>query len=113
MTFTDTLPTPAPAGSGPLAIDLRGLHKSFGTVRAVDGIDLAVTPGEVVAFLGPNGAGKTTTIDMLLGLAQPDAGLGVACSGSTRAARSPRAGSRPSCRAAACSRTSRSARRSS
>ncbi|WP_456825497.1 ABC transporter ATP-binding protein [Cellulomonas sp. P5_E12] len=74
MTFTDTLPTPAPAGSGPLAIELRGLHKSFGTVRAVDGIDLAVTPGEVVAFLGPNGAGKTTTIDMLLGLAQPDQG---------------------------------------
>lgn len=74
MTFTDTLPTPAPAGSGPLAIELRGLHKSFGTVRAVDGIDLAITPGEVVAFLGPNGAGKTTTIDMLLGLAQPDAG---------------------------------------
>ena len=74
MTFTDTLPMPAPAGPGPLAIDLRGLHKSFGTVRAVDGIDLAVTPGEVVAFLGPNGAGKTTTIDMLLGLATPDAG---------------------------------------
>ena len=74
MTFTDTLPTPAPAGPGPLAIDLRGLHKSFGTVRAVDGIDLAITPGEVVAFLGPNGAGKTTTIDMLLGLANPDSG---------------------------------------
>src|SRR4051794_5926266 len=74
MTFTDTLPIPAPAGSGPLAIDLRGLHKSFGTVRAVDGIDLAVAPGEVVAFLGPNGAGKTTTIDMLLGLATPDSG---------------------------------------
>ncbi|MDQ0373483.1 ABC transporter ATP-binding protein [Cellulomonas humilata] len=74
MTFTDTLPTPAQAGPGPLAIDLRGLHKSFGSVRAVDGIDLAITPGEVVAFLGPNGAGKTTTIDMLLGLARPDAG---------------------------------------
>ncbi len=74
MTFTDTLPTPAPAGSGPLAIDLRGLHKSFGTVRAVDGIDLAVQPGEVVAFLGPNGAGKTTTVDMLLGVARPDTG---------------------------------------
>ena len=74
MTFTDTLPTPAPSGAGPLAIELRGLHKSFGPVRAVDGIDLAVTPGEVVAFLGPNGAGKTTTIDMLLGLAQPDQG---------------------------------------
>ncbi len=74
MTFTDTLPQAVPAGNDPLAIDLRGLHKSFGAVHAVDGIDLAVTPGEVVAFLGPNGAGKTTTIDMLLGLAEPDAG---------------------------------------
>ena len=71
MTFTDTLPTPAPAGPGPLAIDLQGLHKSFGSVRAVDGIDLAIAPGEVVAFLGPNGAGKTTTIDMLLGPGPP------------------------------------------
>lgn len=74
MTITDIIPTPAPAGPGPLAIDLRGLRKSFGHVRAVDGIDLAVAPGEVVAFLGPNGAGKTTTIDTLLGLADPDAG---------------------------------------
>jgi ABC-2 type transport system ATP-binding protein len=61
-----------------LALDLRGLHKSFstpaGTVHAVDGLDLAVRPGEVVAFLGPNGAGKTTTIDLVLGLAWPDAG---------------------------------------
>ena len=113
MTFTDTLPTPAPAGSGPLAIDLRGLHKSFGTVRAVDGIDLAVTPGEVVAFLGPNGAGKTTTIDMLLGLAEPGRRARCRCSGSSPAGRSPRAASPPSCRAAGCSRTSRSARRSS
>ena len=74
MTFTETFPRPAPAGPGPLAIDLRGLHKAFGPVRAVDGIDLAVTQGEVVAFLGPNGAGKTTTIDLLLGLAVPDSG---------------------------------------
>ncbi|GAA3807758.1 ABC transporter ATP-binding protein [Cellulomonas soli] len=59
---------------GTLALELRGLHKSFGAVRAVDGLDLAVRPGEIVAFLGPNGAGKTTTIDMLLGLARPDAG---------------------------------------
>ncbi|MDM7831528.1 ABC transporter ATP-binding protein [Cellulomonas edaphi] len=65
------LDTPA---TGTLALDLRGLRKSFGTVRAVDGLDLAVRPGEVVAFLGPNGAGKTTTIDMLLGLADPDEG---------------------------------------
>ena len=56
------------------AIELRGLVKTFGAVRAVDGLDLVVRPGEVVAFLGPNGAGKTTTIDMLLGLARPDEG---------------------------------------
>jgi ABC-2 type transport system ATP-binding protein len=56
------------------AVEARGLHKSFGAVRAVDGIDLTVQPGEIVAFLGPNGAGKTTTIDMLLGLSRPDEG---------------------------------------
>ncbi len=56
------------------AVDLRGIHKSFGDVHAVQGIDLRVRPGEVVAFLGPNGAGKTTTIDMILGLTRPDEG---------------------------------------
>ncbi|MVU81575.1 ATP-binding cassette domain-containing protein [Nocardia sp. ET3-3] len=60
------------------AIEFRGLVKTFGspggTVRAVDGLDLTVRPGEIVAFLGPNGAGKTTTIDMLLGLTRPDSG---------------------------------------
>jgi ABC-2 type transport system ATP-binding protein len=56
------------------AIELRGLRKSFGAVRAVDGLDLVVQPGETVAFLGPNGAGKSTTIDLLLGLQGPDAG---------------------------------------
>jgi ABC-2 type transport system ATP-binding protein len=48
--------------------------KRFGAVTAVDGLDLTVAPGEVVAFLGPNGAGKTSTIDMVLGLSRPDAG---------------------------------------
>jgi ABC-2 type transport system ATP-binding protein len=56
------------------AIELSGLTKSFGSVRAVRGIDLTVMPGEVVAFLGPNGAGKTTTVDMVLGLSRPDEG---------------------------------------
>ncbi len=58
----------------PRAVDLRGVHKAFGSVRAVRGIDLAIEPGEVLAFLGPNGAGKTTTIDMILGLSDPTAG---------------------------------------
>jgi ABC-2 type transport system ATP-binding protein len=59
-------------------IALRGLTKTFagpsGPVRAVQGIDLDIAPGETVALLGPNGAGKSTTIDMLLGLTKPDAG---------------------------------------
>jgi ABC-2 type transport system ATP-binding protein len=59
-------------------IALHGLTKTFsspdGPVRAVRGIDVAIAAGETVALLGPNGAGKSTTIDMLLGLARPDAG---------------------------------------
>jgi ABC-2 type transport system ATP-binding protein len=55
-------------------IRTRGLRKSFGAVRAVDGVDLDIVAGETVALLGPNGAGKSTTIDMLLGLLKPDAG---------------------------------------
>jgi ABC-2 type transport system ATP-binding protein len=55
-------------------IALNGLAKSFGEVRAVRGVDIAVSPGETVALLGPNGAGKSTTIDMLLGLLEPDGG---------------------------------------
>jgi ABC-2 type transport system ATP-binding protein len=61
-------------GAQPPVIELQGLHKSFGSVEAVKGIDLSITAGEVVAFLGPNGAGKTTTIDMILGLSRPTAG---------------------------------------
>jgi ABC-2 type transport system ATP-binding protein len=57
-----------------MAIDLAGLHKSYGSIEAVAGVDLQVAPGEVVAILGPNGAGKSTTIDMLLGLTRPDSG---------------------------------------
>lgn len=56
------------------AVSLRGLRKHFGEVRAVDGIDLVIAPGEVVALLGPNGAGKSTTVDMLLGLTKPQHG---------------------------------------
>ncbi|MGV8977413.1 MAG: ABC transporter ATP-binding protein [Cellulomonas sp.] len=58
----------------PAALELHDLHKSFGAVHAVAGLDLVVEPGEIVAFLGPNGAGKTTTIDLVLGLARPDSG---------------------------------------
>ncbi|KAA0925850.1 MULTISPECIES: ABC transporter ATP-binding protein [unclassified Rhodococcus (in: high G+C Gram-positive bacteria)] len=56
------------------AVELRSVTKTYGSVRAVDGLSLSIEPGEVVAFLGPNGAGKTTTIDMMLGLATPTTG---------------------------------------
>jgi ABC-2 type transport system ATP-binding protein len=56
------------------AIRTDGLVKTFGPTRALDGLDLTVTTGEVHGFLGPNGAGKTTTIRILLGLLRADAG---------------------------------------
>ena len=55
-------------------IAISGLVKSFGSTRALDGLDLTVRQGEVHGFLGPNGAGKTTTIRVLLGLLRADAG---------------------------------------
>ncbi len=57
-----------------LAIEASGLVKTFGELRAVDGVDLAVRRGSVYGVLGPNGAGKTTTIRMLATLLQPDGG---------------------------------------
>jgi len=56
------------------AIEVHGLHKRFGAVRALNGLDLTVRSGEVHAFLGPNGAGKTTTLRILLGLLRADGG---------------------------------------
>src|SRR5204863_908128 len=56
------------------AIEVRGLERSFGDVRAVDGVDLDVAEGEIYAFLGPNGAGKTTTVRMLTTLLRPTRG---------------------------------------
>ena len=55
-------------------IEISGLVKTFGQVRALDGLDLTVNTGEVHGFLGPNGAGKSTTIRVLLGLLRTDAG---------------------------------------
>ncbi len=59
--------------SADAAIEVRGLTKRFGSVQAVDGADFQVGTGGLFGFLGPNGAGKTTTINMLTGLARPDA----------------------------------------
>ncbi|MUL43722.1 ABC transporter ATP-binding protein [Streptomonospora sp. PA3] len=55
-------------------IDITGLVKTFGRTRALDGLDMAVQPGEVHGFLGPNGAGKSTTLRILLGFLRPEAG---------------------------------------
>lgn len=55
-------------------IELEGLTKDFGSLRAVDGIELAIPRGEFFAVLGPNAAGKTTTIKMMVGLIRPTAG---------------------------------------
>ena len=57
-----------------IVIEATGLTKSFGQVRALDGLDLTVRSGEVAAFLGPNGAGKSTAIRILLGLLKSDGG---------------------------------------
>jgi ABC-2 type transport system ATP-binding protein len=56
------------------AVRLEGVVKEFGTMRAVNGLDLTVEPAQVLALLGPNGAGKTTTVEMCEGFLRPDAG---------------------------------------
>jgi ABC-2 type transport system ATP-binding protein len=55
-------------------IEIAGLRKAYGARTVLDGIDLAVRPGELVALLGPNGAGKTTTVEIAEGYRAPDAG---------------------------------------
>jgi ABC-2 type transport system ATP-binding protein len=72
------------------AISVSGLAKHFGEVTAVESVTFDVREGELFGFLGPNGAGKTTTINMLTGLARPDAGTiriaGIDCSRNPKAA---------------------------
>jgi ABC-2 type transport system ATP-binding protein len=74
-----------------LAVSLHGLTKTFGSLRAVDDLDLEIRRGETVALLGPNGAGKSTTISMLLGLLAPDGGsasvLGMPAAAAVQAGR--------------------------
>jgi len=64
-----------------VALSTSGLVKTFGSTRALDGLDLSVAIGEVHGFLGPNGSGKTTTIRVLLGLLRADAGQAVLLGG--------------------------------
>ena len=62
--------------TGPFAIDLKGLNKSFGGKHVVKDLALQVKRGEIFGFIGPNGSGKTTTIRMMCGLLTPDSGSG-------------------------------------
>ena len=84
----------------PNGIEVEGLVREFkGGVRAVDGIDLRVEPGEIYGFLGPNGAGKSTTVLMLTTLLPPTAGT-ARVAGTTSCARAPPCARRsaPRCR---------------
>jgi ABC-2 type transport system ATP-binding protein len=63
-----------------ILIEADRLSKSFGLIKAVDGISLQVKKGEVLGFLGPNGAGKSTTMKLLTGFLEPDAGSARICS---------------------------------
>ena len=73
----DVLPVPAvpPArDTEPVGLSAQGVHRSFGSVRALDGVDLEARAGAVTALVGPNGSGKTTLLLILAGLLVPDAG---------------------------------------
>ncbi|MEQ8354449.1 MAG: ABC transporter ATP-binding protein [Kiloniellaceae bacterium] len=75
-------------------LELTGLHKAFGALKATDGVDLTVRPGEIHALIGPNGAGKSTLISQVAGGLKPDAGrvtlLGAEITGLSVAARARR-----------------------
>ncbi len=83
-------PSPGATGAGDIAIVARGLTRRFGTLVAVDGLDMEVPRAQVYGFLGPNGSGKSTTIRMLCGLLQPSAGASRcwACASPSRPKRS-------------------------
>src|SRR5262245_2955277 len=66
MTYADSSPE--------AVVEVRGLRKAYGTATVLDGVDLTVAEGSVLALLGPNGAGKTTTVRILATLLRPDAG---------------------------------------
>lgn len=74
MVATDDLDRSAPLDTPPPAIHVRGLVKTYADRHVVDGIDLQVPSGQVVALLGPNGAGKTTTVECIEGFRTPDEG---------------------------------------
>jgi ABC-type multidrug transport system ATPase subunit/peptidoglycan/LPS O-acetylase OafA/YrhL len=83
-----TTPPSSPPPRGPISegtvAELRGITKKFGAVTALDGIDIQVRGGELLAVLGPNGAGKSTAISLWLGLTEADAGNVTLLGGSPR-----------------------------
>ena len=95
------------AGDGAALVDFTGVEKSYGAVRALDGVDFSVRQGECVGVVGHNGAGKSTLMHVLAGAVAPDRGRLVICGEEQRAysaARAKALGLRRS------SRNSRSAR---
>jgi branched-chain amino acid transport system ATP-binding protein/branched-chain amino acid transport system permease protein len=70
---TDVVPAPSPSPDG-AELEVRGLARRFGGVLALEGLDLDVRPGGVVALIGPNGSGKTTALRLLAGTMRPDSG---------------------------------------
>ena len=84
-----------PTASPDNGIEANGLAREFkGGIRAVDGIDLEVAPGEIYGFLGPNGAGKSTTVHMLTTLLPPTSGHAPGSPATTSRPRAPRCATR-------------------
>jgi ABC-2 type transport system ATP-binding protein len=77
------------AGERPM-IEVQGLTKEYGRLRAVDNLSFRVAPGEVLGFLGPNGAGKTTTMRIVAGFLPPTAGRVLVCGASVTCRRAHR-----------------------